>query len=1239
MTVEDLVLRQRQQNDQREVEPKRPQKAPREQKMMTFSAYQKRETRNIRIWSFLLPMLLLALAWAAVGFFPLGGKTPLVVDLYHQYAPFLSEMRQKILGGEDLFFSWRPGLGISFYALMSYYLASPLNLLLVLFPLKNLTDAVAVLTLLKIGICGLTMAYFIDEAFFNRHPQIPHFSFKSIGISRADRLLARRDGFRNFAVIGLASAYAVSGFNLTYSWNIMWFDALMIFPLMLLGMERLIKKNQPFLYIISLALVLIFNYYIAFFCVLFCALYFFVLCPTLLPPPEHPIYKKASQLPLDQEKEASEYDIQAQEADSAALRASAQKGQQMRRKMHLLTPRRLFVRKGFAFLFASLLGLGLSCFFVLPTYLSLKETSASGDAFPASANFSFQILHFLSRGLIGSSPDIRSGLPNIFCGILTLALLPVYCFNKRIPKRERALHIGFLLFMFLSLNSNVLNFIWHGMHYPNQLPHRFAFLYSTLLILMAARTLALTYSKAKPIFVYALAGLVVLAVLSEQILSEHFSSSVIYISIAVLAIYIYLATWIQKGKTKGRLVASMFFIVFMTELALNGIYATSQINENEYYTAREDFIRESDHVEQLVASAQSDVKRRAALPESAETPFFRMEYRPAKTTNDPALYHYNGFTLFASTSNEETAKFMRQMGFHSNNINSYKYVDSSVFADALFGIEYLIYGKDKQMKNHRLDQVDSRMDGRADMTLYRNKDVLPLSLAMNPEVMDIDGASLSPFALQNAIAEQGGADAVYEFLNLKSQNLKNLKESRTDAEKGYAYSTLGSGAETKLDFEIPIEKDGHAYFFIKVVRSCKINYELEHGKDHTANASEKRDSKRSGEAANLTRSSQNNQDTSTEEFEKIKDHREINKPEMFDVGDVKKGDVIKGSLSFKDENDLDNPQIWAALATDQSIDQMIQKMSQRDAGLKLIANRKLAGEVSAESDRVVMLSVPYDKGWRVYVDDQAVETLGVFKGLLGFKIGAGTHQVYLEFIPQGFETGLGISLLSLVLLLLLAVSRRFFKGPRARDTQLNLSRMSLADPDFEGEDGQNKSAVGSAEPSVGKAATVGTGVERLASELGAGSLSSEEAATLSSEDLAQKQPAAVAQGEVKRVQLEAPVLESESGHQASLQNEAEVKATTRLPFDLADMGTTEKDQKDISTPTWLEQGTTQAASTSSLAKAFDEASAKLSPQERWQKARQKLADKANAAEDEEAALGASSSETADSAGAAETSQE
>lgn len=122
---------------------------------------------------------------------------------------------------------------------------------------------------------------------------------------------------------------------------------------------------------------------------------------------------------------------------------------------------------------------------LIPVYLGLQKTSAAGASLPElKANFPF--FDLLGQHLFETTPTIRSGnLPNVYCGLLPVLLVPLFATTKAIPLRRRLSYLGLLGVMAFSFTLNQWDLIWHGLHSPNDLPYRFSFLYSFVLLLIA----------------------------------------------------------------------------------------------------------------------------------------------------------------------------------------------------------------------------------------------------------------------------------------------------------------------------------------------------------------------------------------------------------------------------------------------------------------------------------------------------------------------------------------------------------------------------------------------------------------------------------------------------------------------------------------------------------------------------------------------------------------------------------
>lgn len=81
----------------------------------------------------------------------------------------------------------------------------------------------------------------------------------------------------------------------------------------------------------------------------------------------------------------------------------------------------------------------------------------------------------------------------------------------------------------------------------------------------------------------------------------------------------------------------------------------------------------------------------------------------------------------------------------------------------------------------------------------------------------------------------------------------------------------------------------------------------------------------------------------------------------------------------------------------------------------------LEGEVTAQKAGSLFTSIPYDRGWTVKVDGQVQELQKIFDTFASVELTEGTHTVSFSYEPEGFVTGIWITLGSILLLLAAAV--------------------------------------------------------------------------------------------------------------------------------------------------------------------------------------------------------------------------
>lgn len=199
--------------------------------------------------AFVLPMVILMGVYMTFYVYPFGEGSVLVLDLNGQYVSYFEAFRQAFLEGGSLFYSWSSTLGGEFLGLAAYYLLSPFSLLTLIFPKEHITEAILLMTLMKLGAASLTMTYYV----------------KKKGCEKDYAML--------FGV-----AYGLCSYGVVQVMNLMWIDALILLPLWIMGIERLIDEKKMGLFLFSLVSLFITNYYIAYMLGLFGGLYFIYYC-------------------------------------------------------------------------------------------------------------------------------------------------------------------------------------------------------------------------------------------------------------------------------------------------------------------------------------------------------------------------------------------------------------------------------------------------------------------------------------------------------------------------------------------------------------------------------------------------------------------------------------------------------------------------------------------------------------------------------------------------------------------------------------------------------------------------------------------------------------------------------------------------------------------------------------------------------------------------------------------------
>ena len=519
-------------------------------------------TKALCLLTFIISLAIISIIFVLNDATPFGDKSLLQVDFYHQYGPMLCELYDRIHNASSLIYSFNMSLGLPLFRNFLNYMASPFNIIMFFFKRSDILTSFSVIIGLKAVVSSVTMVYY----------------------------LSKKHKTTELSLIPFALIYAFSAYYAAYYWNLMWIDGMIYLPLITLGIEYLLDKGKWKLYTISLALMLLTNYYIGYMLCIFSCLYFLVYS-------------------------FNKFDFE--------------KGQ-------TIASLKQFIKNCIKFFDTSLLAGCLVAVVLVPLYLSISSISATGGSFPTSQYYLFTLKDFLTFHFSGVLPTaLASGkltAPNISCGILSVALLLAFILNVEIPIKEKISYIVLLGFFILAFFWAPLDYILQGFHVPNDLPYRYSFVYSFILVLISFYSFKnikkLNYRMV--MLIYLFLSIVLLIMSSSNY--EGISTNMIYTNMIILGIYFifYMIGYTKKNNLK------IIYIVMIITASCDVILS---INENfELTQTLSSFYNDYDSVRDKINYIKAN----------DDELFYRIEKENRLTLNDTSWYNYYGMTGFSS---------------------------------------------------------------------------------------------------------------------------------------------------------------------------------------------------------------------------------------------------------------------------------------------------------------------------------------------------------------------------------------------------------------------------------------------------------------------------------------------------------------------------------------------------------------------------------------------------------------
>ena len=199
--------------------------------------------------------LSLAAAFALCGIYPFGDTSVMLYDMPLQYVDYFGWFSEVLRGEADLFYSNAAGMGGGTFALFTYYLSSPFNLLAYFWQPEDMPKLFSWLYLLKIPAGGVACLLFLRGRYLAPNAQSAKEARSQIAAARP---------WKHLLIGALAIAYALSGYVLGYASNIMWLDGVIMAPLAALACRRLVQGRGCAPLFASCVAAVLFNWYVGY---------------------------------------------------------------------------------------------------------------------------------------------------------------------------------------------------------------------------------------------------------------------------------------------------------------------------------------------------------------------------------------------------------------------------------------------------------------------------------------------------------------------------------------------------------------------------------------------------------------------------------------------------------------------------------------------------------------------------------------------------------------------------------------------------------------------------------------------------------------------------------------------------------------------------------------------------------------------------------------------------------------
>ena len=709
--------------------------------------------------------------------------------------------------------------------------------------------------------------------------------------------------------LALSTSYALMSFTVSQLEIKTWLDVFILIPLILTGLHLLITEKKRILYFTSLSILFIQNYYFGYMTALFLVVWYFC------------------QLSWDFKS----------------------------RKYSFLD-----------FIITSLLA-GLTSFIMtLPTLFDLKTHGEKLTAITKIKTDASWYLDLFAKQFIGAFDTTKYGsIPMIFVGLLPFILTIVFFTLKSIKFHVKLCYATLLIIIIASFYLETLDLFWQGMHAPNMFLHRYAWIFSTLLIYISAEVL----NRFKDIKLWNILfsmTFLLFGYLATIYFKNHYSFLTklnILLTLEFLVVYLLLLLALIKKLISPKIFSILILIFTVSEVSFNASSQLNGITKEWGFASRSTYDKDIPSMEAILEYTKQQ-------PDT----FTRTEKLQTQTGNDSMKFNYNGISQFSSVRNRSASTTSDKLGFKSSGTNlNLRYANNTIIADSLFGISYNIsetypdkYGF------HPSYQKDN-------LTLYKNQFALPIAFATQSLYKDV---TFNDHTLDNQtqfLNQIAGLNEEYFYpinhYTDSGDNVVNLNGTDTE--------------DATISYSIEVPDNSQVYLSM-----IKLNFSNDKKKqvDIIVN----------GEKKSFTTD---------------------NAFTFFNLGYAEHKQTFDIQVKFPG-----NAQVSFESPTFYRLDtkkytEAIRKIKENPVEVSSYKN-KVTVNYKVKNETSIFFTIPYDQGWSAYQNGKKLQIQQAQTGFMKIDVPEGEETITLSFIPKGFVAGASCSLIAIIVFIFYDIQRK-----------------------------------------------------------------------------------------------------------------------------------------------------------------------------------------------------------------------